>query len=290
MASLIRVIGMKDEQCVQFLRWALPHLQMRWSGFRRVHKQVCKRLERRLRELTLENIEEYQCRLKTHPDEWQFLDTLCRITISRFYRDKGVFVVLEREVLPALAHGARKRGDSALRVWSAGCASGEEPYSLAILWAVKLQSRFPAMTVDIVATDADPGVIRRAGEARYSFSSLKDLPESWRKQGFTREGDTYLLKPEYKRHVTFLEQDIRRQQPEGPFDLVLCRNLVFTYFDDALQLELLEHIVDQMHDGAAIILGIHEHLPKGAQHLTTWFDKQGVYRRHAASDELTRSM
>jgi chemotaxis protein methyltransferase CheR len=270
---------MKDEHCVRFLQWVLPHLRMRWPGFRKVRKQLCKRIDRRLRDLNLPSVEEYQAYLNLHTDEWQYLDSLCRITISRFYRDKEIFLVLTREVLPSLICGARERGDTAVRIWSAGCASGEEPYTLAIMWAVELESRFPGMTIDIVATDVDPVMLQRARDARYEFSSLKDLPETWRDQGFTQEDGIYHLKSEYRRDIEFLEQDIRQQQPQGRFDLVLCRNLVFTYFDEALQSELSGRIVDLMHDGAAIVLGVHEHLPEGAQDLSTWFAKQRIYRK-----------
>ena len=270
---------MQDEQCVRFLLWALPQLRMRWPGFRKVRRQVCKRLDRRLRDLNLSGVEEYQAYLEVHADEWQHLDPLCRITISRFYRDQDVFAVVAQEVLPELVTGARERGDTALRIWSAGCGSGEEPYTLAALWAIELQSRFPEMTLDIVATDVDPTMLRRAHNARYGFGSVKDIPESWRDRVFTRKDDTYCLKPEYRRDITFLEQDIRRQRPAGRFDLVLCRNLVFTYFDEALQLELLRIIAGAMHDSAALVIGVHEHLPEGEQGLSIWFDKQRIYRK-----------
>ncbi len=281
---------MKDEQCVHFLQWALPQLRMRWPGFRKVRRQVCKRVDRRLRSLGLASVEEYQAYLRAQPDEWQHFESLCHITISRFHRDRGVFTVLEEKILPSLVQVARKRGDTALRVWSAGCASGEEPYTIAIMWALELQSCFPDMTIDIVATDADPTMIKRARDAEYRYSSLKDLPEPWRDRAFKRRDDTYCLKPEYQTKVEFLEQDIREQLPKGRFDLVLCRNLVFTYFDDALQLELSRCLVEQMHDGAALILGIHEHLPKGARYLTAWFEKQRIFRKNTSSDELTSSV
>lgn len=281
-AYSIRVTGMKDEHCVRFLQWALPKLRMCWPGFRKVRKQVCKRIDRRLNDLDLASVEDYMACLEADPDEWRHLDSLCRITISRFCRDSGLFAILAQEILPALAHRVRERGESALRVWSAGCASGEEPYTLAITWAMELQSHFPGITLDIVATDVEPQMIRRANDARYRFSSLKDLPDSWRERCFVKEADIYLLKPEYRRNIKILEQDIRQRRPDGLFDLVLCRNLVFTYFDDALQLEMAKHIVDSMHDGAALVLGTHEHLPKGVPNLTVWFVRENVYRKDSS--------
>jgi len=276
---------MKDEQCVRFLQWALPQLGMRWPGFRKVRNQVCKRVDRCIQDLGLAGVEAYQAYLEEHTDEWERLDSLCRITISRFYRDKEVFGVLAEEVLPSLARGVRERGDTTLRIWSAGCGSGEEPYTLAVLWAMELHSHFSEISIEIVATDADPNMMRRCRDACYEFGSMKDLPESWRDRVFAREDDAYCLKPEYKRNIEFLEQDIRRELPVGPFDLVLCRNLVFTYFDDAVQLKAVSRLVDAMHDDAALVIGVHEKLPEGAKGLSMWFDKQRIYRKSGSAIE-----
>ena len=270
---------MKDSDCVQFLQWALPRLHMRWPGFRKVRAQVCKRLQRRIRLLDLDGIVNYRHYLQQHPQEWRALDALSRVTISRFYRDKAVFDTLAREVLPALVDAARERGGEALRIWSAGCASGEEPYTLSILWASELRSRYPGTTIDIVGTDADVDMIGRAREARYGLGSVRDLPESSRRQAFARQDGAFVLKPEFRRGVRFLEQDIREAQPEGPFDLVLCRNLVFTYFDEDLQTDVLGRIVAAMQPGAALVLGLHEHLPTAVDGLTGWFDDHRIFRK-----------
>ena len=276
---------MRDEQCVRFLQWALPQLHMRWDGFRKVRRQVCKRIDRRIRELDLTRIEDYRSRLEEHADEWAHLDALCRITISRFYRDRAVFDTLAEYVMPALAQTASQRGDRELRIWSAGCGSGEEPYTLALLWHSELRSRFPGMHIDIVATDADPSMLRRAHAGQYASGSLREVSQRWRDQAFTRDDDAYCLDREYRRGVRFIEQDIRNERPEGRFDLVLCRNLVFTYFDFGRQCETLKRIVDAMHDGAALVLGAHEQLPDSVHGLSAWFGQHGIYRNaHAARE------
>jgi chemotaxis protein methyltransferase CheR len=269
---------MTDAQCVRFLQWALPQLRMRWDGFRKVRGQVKKRLTRRLRELGLPDIEAYRDYLRRHAGEWHKLDALCRITISRFYRDKGVYAALSQQVLPTLARAARQRRDKTLRVWSAGCGGGEEPYTISILWHLELRDRYPDLQIDIVATDADPAMLARAREDHYAFPSVKDLPASARGQAFEHAHGAYRLKPAYRRDITFLEQDIRNVQADGPFDLVLCRNLVFTYFDDALQSEISSRIVATMRDAAALVLGIHEQLPADTRELCPWFDKLRIYR------------
>lgn len=270
---------MEDRQCVRFLRWALPRLHMHWPGFRKVRRQVCRRLDRRWRELGLADADEYRRYLRTHADEWQRLDAMCRITISRFYRDRIVFATLALKVLPALANEALQRGDRTLKIWSAGCGSGEEPYTLSILWRCELQTRHPEFTIDILATDADPVLIHRALEAHYEFSSLKELPERYRDAAFAHDGAVYRLEPEFRQRVHFLEQDIRQIRPEGPFDLVLCRNLVLTYYDHDTRIAVLKKIVAAMRRGAALVIGAHENLPDHEEELSPWFDKRHIFRR-----------
>ncbi len=106
---------MNDEECVRFLQWALPKLHLRWAGFRKVRRQVCKRIDRRLSELELTDTDAYRLYLESHPIEWESLDSFTRITISRFYRDRYVFDFLKRETLPALASLAQLRSESELR-------------------------------------------------------------------------------------------------------------------------------------------------------------------------------
>lgn len=92
---------MRDADCVAFLQWALPHLRLRWPGFRKVRKQVCKRIDRRCRELGLADIAAYRDYLASQPGEWPTLASMCRVSISRFYRDRAVFDQLAQVVLPA---------------------------------------------------------------------------------------------------------------------------------------------------------------------------------------------
>ncbi|MBI3303981.1 MAG: chemotaxis protein CheR, partial [Deltaproteobacteria bacterium] len=115
-----------DADGVQFLQWCLPRLHLRWPGFRKVRRQVYKRLRRRLQDLGLSGVDEYRSYLEGHPAEWTALDASCWISISRFYRDKGVFQYVEREVLWQLAQRAVADGASEVCCWSAGCAAGEE--------------------------------------------------------------------------------------------------------------------------------------------------------------------
>ncbi|HHH40032.1 MAG TPA: methyltransferase domain-containing protein [Sedimenticola sp.] len=269
---------MTDQDCVRFLQWALPRLRMRWPGFRKVRRQVCKHIDRRLKTLGLADVEAYRRHLLAHPEEWSRLDALCRITISRFCRDRGLFQCLERQVLPVLGQNALARGDRRLHAWSAGCAGGEEPYTLAILWRLGLRPRLPDLTLHILATDADDRMLERARRACYQFSSMKELPPAWCRQAFVRSDDEFCLKAAFRSLVSFEQQDIRHQMPQGKFDLILCRNLVFTYFDTALQQQILEKIGRVIRPGGALVLGKHERLPAAAAGWSPWFEHNAIYR------------
>ncbi len=269
-------------ECVQFLQWALPRLRLRWPGYRKVRGQVCKRVDRRLRELGLADVPAYRSFLDSHPAEWPVLDSLCRVAISRFYRDKGVFRRLETDVVPRAAQMAIARGDPDVRCWSAGCASGEEVYTLAILWKLAVAPRFPGLGIRILATDADPHAIERAREARYPPSSVKALPEDWLVQAFVPSAGGFSVKAEYREPVTFLRQDIREAAPADEFHLVLCRNLVLTYFDEGLQRDTLRRITDRLAPGGALVIGARESLPHGSPGLAPRSRTLGVYGKVAA--------
>ena len=270
---------MNDRDCVEFLQWSLPRLHLRWQGFRKVRGQVCKRIDRRLAELGLPDVIAYRKYLESNNAEWEKLDALCGITISRFYRDQEAFQFLEQEVLAVLCREADARGEREFRCWSIGCASGEEPYTLALLWDMVTARQFPALSFTIFASDIDPLMIRRAEEGCYRSGSYAGLPAEWRKHAFFRKGELSWIRDEVKKRVVFREQDIRKAAPEERFHLILCRNLAFTYFDPALQQEVLSRICERLLPGGALVTGIHESLPEGCRELTTWPGGKGIYRK-----------
>lgn len=226
-----------------------------------MRRRVSKRIGRRLRELNLPDLEAYRARLSADPGEWAVLDELCRVTISRFWRDRAVFEELRRARLPRLAALASSQGRP-VRLWSAGCASGEEPYSLALLLRLGME---PSPSFEILATDADPTVLARAREGRYSLATVRELPEGWVKRAFAPEhGEGLRLLPAFREGVHFERQDLRTQMPEGPFDAVLCRNLAFTYFDQPSQQRVLQLIGERLIPEGVLVLGAHEALPAGS--------------------------
>lgn len=267
---------MTDRECVEFLQWALPMMRMRWPGFRKVRGQVCKRISRRIGAMGLPNVAGYQTYLEANPEEWRTLASLCRVTISRFYRDRGVFDYVGNVVLPRLA----ERAEADVACWSVGCASAEEAYTMQILWKLRAAPSMVGKTLHVLGTDSDPGMLERAHKAAYPASALKDLPPDLTAQAFEHSGDTFLLSARFKENVHFEERDIRESMPRGPFDIILCRNLVFTYFEEAFQCEILRKLVARLREGDVLVTGVHESLPTSALGLTA--EAPAIYERTRA--------
>jgi chemotaxis protein methyltransferase CheR len=276
----------QDRECVALLQSMLPALGLRWASFRRVRKQVCKRISRRIAELGLEGAADYRGYLNAHPEEWSVADSLCTVTITRFYRDKGVFAYLGSTVLPELGRRALAARRTDLRAWSAGCGSGEEPYTLSLVWHFEVGSKLPGLALRILGTDIDDRLLQRAHEAVYPAGCLADLPEQWRDAAFDETSIGCRLGPVYRENVTFRRHDLRDEPPPGPFDLVLCRNLAFTYFDDATQLTTAQRLRGVLTEGGALVLGRHEGLPARAPGFSAWSADHKIYR--ASPPEETR--
>lgn len=271
---------MKDPECVTFLQWALPRLGLSWAGYRKVRRQVCKRIARRLDELGLPDTGAYRAWLATHPDEWRVLEGLTPITLSRFYRDRDVFDYLREVLLPELAGAAARRGAATLRALSLGCASGEEPYTLSLLW--RLGMRPPAgMRLHVLATDVNETVLARARRGCYPSSSLACLPDGWTAQAFEAADGEYCLRAAYREGVEFVRQDIRERLPDGTFDLVLCRNLAFTYFDVPAQCRVLAALRARLEPGGALVIGRRERLPVPVADLIPCAAAPGIFRKTA---------
>lgn len=243
------------------------HLGLRAEGYRRVRGTVEKRLRRRLGELGLPSFGAYQAYLSSHPEEWAWVEPRCRITISRFARDRAVYDRLIDEYLPARAAAVRARGEGVVRVWSAGTASGEEAYGLAIAWELALKVRFPELALMVLGTDADPLVLARAERGVYPVGCLRELPEQYVAQAFVRHGQEWALREPFRAGVRFAQADLRAAAPAGPFELVMCRNLAFTYFSEPLQIEVAAALAKVLAPNGILMVGQGEQLPPGSHGL-----------------------
>lgn len=270
---------MKDPACCDFLAWALPLLGLQPGAFRKVRGQVCKRIARRMHQLGIAGHDEYRRRLEAEAGEWRVLDGLCRITVTRFGRERDAWRHLQEVILPRLAGECRRGGGSELRAWSAGCGGGEEPYTLRLLWDLALAPLYPLVRLDIIATDADAGMLRRAKTATYRHGTLRELPLAWRGRAFEECGDALRLRSEFGHGVRFERQDMREEMPDGPFDLVLCRYLAFTYFDLEGQRAAVLGIAHRLRSGGILMVGAREHPPALSPGIEPEHRELGFWRR-----------
>ena len=252
----------RDKEWSDFWEWCLPQLGLAWHGYRRIHRRIQRRIDHRLAETAIPNLSAYRSIVTADPAELDCLDQLLRVTISRFFRDLGVFEELAMGVLPYLTMLAPEQ----IRCWSAGCASGEEAYSLRILWDLSLQKLNPGTSLSLVATDVDAQMIARAQAARYPQSSLKEIPREWQRVSFENHGREARLSPRFQHDVEFQVQDLRDESPSGTFDLILCRNLAFTYFATDLQNSVLKRLSDSLEPGGFLVVGAHEVIPEPWRH------------------------
>ena len=274
---------MTDSDCTAFLQWALPRVDLRWPGFRKVRRQVCKRVRRRLGELGLQDFAAYRARLETDPAEWRVFDECCHITISRFFRDRGIFEALRRRVLPELSARA-SREQRGVDAWSAGCASGEEPYTLKILWDLEIASACPGVPLNILATDVDQDMLARARQGCFEPTSLHELPQPLIAQAFDPAGPLYCVKPPHRQGIEFLDQDLRERTPARLFDLILCRYVAFTYFAEPLQRTVLASMLERLRPQGYFVIGTHEQLPGGVAGLTAVAGAPQIFQKTAPSE------
>ncbi|MBV9787754.1 MAG: PAS domain-containing protein, partial [Chloroflexi bacterium] len=219
------------------LRRILEHVNRQANIDFRAYKSstVLRRIARRMTVTHNPTIRDYAEFLESHPEEVGDLVQALLINVTQFFRDPESFGYLRQVVLPALLTQARER-DRVLRFWSAGCASGEEPYSLAMLIADLLGAELPEWSIKIFATDLDEAAITFARLGVYPENLLKDVPQDYRERFFERvdHSHSYRIAKTLRQMVIFGQQDLSRSAPFPRVDLVLCRN-VLIYFTPDLQ-------------------------------------------------------
>jgi chemotaxis protein methyltransferase CheR len=186
------------------------------------------------------------------------------VQVSQFFRNPSTFQAIQDEVLPAILTDKGQTGGRALRLWSVGCACGEEPYSLAILLLEQDTPDVARLANTIYATDIDPPSLRRAREGRYPAASLTNVPARWRERYFRGEGPRAEILPEVRRLVFFKRHSILDPSPFGRIDLVVFRN-VLIYMTEALQERVLLTLVNALNPGGFLVLGKVEGLAGAAR-------------------------
>lgn len=214
---------------------------------------ILRRISRRMVVTHNRSMREYADYLTTHPEEVAELVKAFLINVTQFFRDSEAFVYLRNDILPKLIAQARER-DLVLRFWAAGCATGEEPYSLAMLLTDMLGAELPKWSVKIFATDLDEAAINFARRGLYSENLLKGIPGDYRERFFEHVDHGYRISKTLRQMVIFGQQDLSRSAPFPRIDLVLCRN-VLIYFTPELQDYVLNQFAFSLSPSGYLFLG-----------------------------------
>lgn len=223
-----------------------------------------RRINKQLFANGLDSYWEYIGFLDSHPDEYpRLLDTVL-INVSEFFRDPEAWEVIGSRVLPDIIR--RKAPGETIRVWSAGCSTGEEPYTLGILLAEMLGEAIDSFEVKIYATDADEAALATARKGVYGTQRLKNLSDGLLGKYFSREGDCYKISHSIRRMVAFGAQNLVSDPPISRLDLLVCRN-VQIYFNSELQTRLLSTFSFALNPGGYAFFGKSESLQFGSRML-----------------------
>ncbi|WP_019177212.1 CheR family methyltransferase [Methanomassiliicoccus luminyensis] len=240
-----------------------------------------RRFAARMRSRGVQQYADYIALLGSDPAEAGELMRDITINVTQFFRDAPVFKALEEEVVPLLIYRKVKEGRPIIKVWSAGCSSGEEPYSVAIILRDLLGEEYDKFSVSIVATDIDRECLMSGQEGIYLPRQLMNVaPEHLRKY-FVQEGERHRVVPEIRDMVDFLELDLFSGTAGTNFDLILCRNVAI-YFTKEMQERLYMKFVRALGEGGYFVMGNTENLVGDASRmLTTVRTRERIYQKAA---------
>lgn len=238
---------------------------------------VTRRIERRLQLARVDDVQQYVARLRSERGELDVLYRDLLIGVTRFFRNEQAFEVLQQDVLPKLLQGCAP--GRPLRVWVAGCATGEEAYSIAILLH-ELTAPNPQQSFQIFATDVHRGSIELAGRAFYPESSLVNVSPERRDRYFIRSGSSYQLLPELRQAIVFAAHNVINDAPFTRVDLVSCRNMLI-YFQPSVQQKVMSQFHFALNRGGVMLLGPSESPGPLLKDFEVIDQRWRMYRKHS---------
>jgi two-component system CheB/CheR fusion protein len=237
---------------------------------------VTRRIERRLSLNQSVDLEDYVQRLRSDPGELNSLYRDLLIGVTRFFRDREAFDYLERNILPDLL--TRKRPGEEIRIWIAGCATGEEAYSTAILVHERLSLLKRPINVKIFATDVHGASLETASTGVYNAESLAEVQQERLDRYFTRKSDGYHVAADVRQMIVFARHNVIKDAPFTKLDLISCRNLLI-YFQPAAQKKALSLFHFGLRTGGVLMLGPSESPGELAAEFETLEDHWKIYRK-----------
>ena len=251
----------------------------RGLDFRHYHQDLLKRrVAIRLRSAGLNSYSDYLLVLMENPEEYDKLfETLC-INVSEFFRDPEVWETM-RTLFQNILHHKKTEHNPSIRIWSAGCANGEEPYSIAIMLKELLFNDSANYRIEIASTDVDPKCMKFAQKGVYLKSSLKNVSKELLNKYFTPDDDGFRINDEIRELISFSYLDLTSPDLIKNADVILCRN-VFIYFDNNLQKDLLIKFHNALRPKGYLVMGKSETLIQEAKEMFEGTDLNArIYRK-----------
>ena len=240
---------MSDDDFEALLRHIKEQRAFDFTGYKRA--SLARRVQRRMEAVNLAGYDEYLDHLLVHPDEFTQLFNTILINVTAFYRDPDAWSYLQTELLPELL---RRREGQPIRVWCAGCASGQEAYTLAMVLAELLGIEDFRDRVKIYATDVDEEALAQARQATYTETELEGVPAEIREKYFEPAGHRFVFRKELRRAVIFGRNDLVQDAPISHVDLLSCRNTLM-YFNAETQSQILNRMHFALRPDGILFLG-----------------------------------
>src|SRR5215207_7391635 len=219
-----------------------------FTGYKR--PSLMRRVRHRMREIGAESFEDYQDVLQLQPSEFTELFNTILINVTSFFRDPEAWEHLRTEILPQVLEAS---GSAQLRVWSAGCSAGQEPYTIAMLLHEEMGSGFRER-VKIYATDVDEDALNCARQASYTEREMRGLPASYRERYFDLVNGRYVFTPDLRRSVIFGRNDLTSDAPISRIDILLCRNTLM-YLNAETQSRVVNRLGFALRPNGVLFLG-----------------------------------
>ena len=253
-------LALADGQLAELLQYLHVTRGFDFQGYKPT--SLTRRIRRRMSAIGVETFDAYQEYIELHQDEFRELFNTILINVTGFFRDPESWEALRRTALASIL--ASKPGGEPIRVWSAGCASGEEAYSIAILLAEEIGADQFRERVKIYGTDADEDALSTARHAAYGEKQLEDVAPELRQRYFEHVDGLYAFRRDLRRQVIFGRHDLITDAPISRVDLLLCRNTLM-YFNAETQARILSRFHFALNDGGYLFLGRAETLMAHAQ-------------------------
>lgn len=215
-------------------------------------KCIQRRISFRIRTSGCKSVEDYIELLKKREDEVKKLLNALTINVTEFFRNDTTFEKLKDVIFPDIF--AMKEKERIVKIWSAGCASGEEPYTIAIILKEYFPEEMKRFNISITATDVDEGILKKAAEGLYPKDRMAGVSPHMKSRFFHADGESYRLSDEIKRMVSFEREDIFQEGLHRDNDLIVCRNLLI-YFSKERQEWVLNEFWKGLRPGGFLVLG-----------------------------------